>query len=266
LGRNTDAVLRYSERERPSLSTGLVRWIIELIRNDGLRPGDRLPSVRALAERFLVTTPTVRQALGRLQTSGVVEIRHGSGVYVRSRQERVVLTNPSHNEIEPRTLLELLDARLLIEPRLAERTARDADVDEIAELQQLLDKAEEYLGGDNDEMLNRTNMQFHLAIANFSENSILAQVVESLIELYSFEQLAIISFYNDRPRDHQEHLDILAAIRDGDAGRVRELMHRHISGVRSTVETRLAEHGARDGWRGYTTEDATFGIQGRGRE
>jgi GntR family transcriptional regulator, transcriptional repressor for pyruvate dehydrogenase complex len=266
LGRNTDAVLRYSERERPSLSTDLVRWIIELIRNDDLRPGDRLPSVRALAERFLVTTPTIRQALGRLQTSGVVEIRHGSGVYVRSRQERVVLTNPSHNEIEPRTLLELLDARLLIEPRLAEMTARDVEVDEIAELQQILDKAEEYLGGERDEILNRANMGFHRAIANFSGNAILAQVVESLIELYSFEQLAIISFYNNRHRDHQEHLDILSGIRNGDAGRVRELMHRHISGVRSTVKARLAEHGVREGWRSYRSEDAMSGIQGRGRE
>jgi GntR family transcriptional repressor for pyruvate dehydrogenase complex len=264
LGADTDAVLKYSDH--PNLSTYLVRQIVELIRDDDLRPGDRLPSMRSLAARFSVTPPTIRQALGRLQASGVVEVRHGSGVYVRSRQERVVLTNPSHNEIEPRTLLELLDARLLIEPRLAEMTARDADVDEIAELQQLLDKAEGYLGGNNDEMLNRTNMRFHLAIANFSENSILAQVVESLIELYSFEQLAIISFYDDRPRDHQEHLDILAAIRDGDAGLVRELMYRHISGVRSTVETRLAEHGVRGGWQGYTAEDDTSGVQGRGRE
>ncbi len=264
MGADTDSVLKYSDH--PSLSTYLVRQIAGLIRDDDMRPGDRLPSMRSLAARFSVTPPTVRQALGRLQASGVVEIRHGSGVYVRSRQERVVLANPSPDEIEPRTLLELLDARLLIEPRLAEMTARNADGDEIAELQRLLDKAEEYLGGGNDEMLNRTNMGFHRAIANFSGNSILAQVVESLIELYSFEQLAIISFYNDRLGDHREHQDILAGIRDGDAGRVRELMHRHISGVRATVEAQLAEHGVRDGWRGYTAEDATPGVQGRGRE
>jgi GntR family transcriptional regulator, transcriptional repressor for pyruvate dehydrogenase complex len=248
LSDNTDAVLRYSVR--PNLSTDLVRRIIELIRNDDLRPGDRLPSVRSLAERFLVTPPTVRQALGRLQTSGVVEIRHGSGVYVRSSRERVVLTNPHHNEIEPRTMLELLDARLLIEPHLAEMAARNANEVEIAELERLLGKAEECLDGNNDEMLNRANMGFHRAIANFSENTILAQVVQSLIELYSFEQLTIISFYNDRLGDHQEHLEILAAILNKDGERVRGLMHRHILGVRSTVEARMAELGLRDGWRG----------------
>jgi GntR family transcriptional regulator, transcriptional repressor for pyruvate dehydrogenase complex len=264
LGADTDAVLKYSDH--PNFSTYLVKQIAGLIREENLSPGDRLPSMRSLAARYSVTPPTVRQALGRLQANGVVEIQHRSGVYVRSRRKRVLLTNPSHNETQPRTLLELLDARLLIEPRLADMTARNTDGHEIAELQQILDKAEEYLGGHNDEMLNRTNMGFHRAIANFSGNAILAQVVESLIELYSFEQLAIISFYNDRLGDHQEHLDILAGIRNGDAGRARELMHRHISGVRSTVESRLAEHDLRDGWRGYTAEDAASGVQGRGRE
>jgi len=256
--------MRYSER--PNLSADLGSRIIELIRDDDLRPGDRLPSMRSLAERFLVAPPTVRQALGRLQTSGVVEIRHGAGVYVRSSRERVVLANPHHDEIEPRTMLELLDARLLIEPYLAEMAAKNANEVEIVELERLLGKAEEYLGGNNDEMLNRTNMSFHRAIANFAGNAILAQVVESLIELYSFEQLAIISFYNDRRGDHQEHLNILSGIRERNAGRVRELMHGHISGVRSTVEARLAEHGGRDGWRGHRAEDAASGVQGRGRE
>lgn len=261
---DTESVLGYSDHI--NLSTYLIGQIVELIRDDDLRPGERLPSMRSLAARYSVTPPTIRQALGRLQASGVVEIRHGSGVYVRSRQERVVLTNPGHKEIEPRTLLDLLDARLLIEPQLAEMAARNADEVEVAELQQLLGKAEEYLGGDNDEMLNRTNMGFHRTIANLSGNSILAQVVESLIELYSFEQLTIISFYNDRPRDHQEHLDILASIRERDTERVRELMHRHISSVRSTVEARLAELGLSDGWRGYAAVDATSDIQGKERQ
>ncbi|MDQ3864173.1 MAG: FCD domain-containing protein [Actinomycetota bacterium] len=79
-------------------------------------------------------------------------------MYVRSRQERVVLTNRSHDEIEPRTLLELLDARGLIEPRLAEMTARNADEDEIAELQRLLKKAEEYLGGSRHAPINSTSV------------------------------------------------------------------------------------------------------------
>ncbi len=224
---------------RAGLSGYLSQQILELIRNEGLQRGDRLPSVRALAERFSVATPTLREALRRLQANGVLEIRHGSGVYVRNTRERAVIANLGHGYVNRGTILDLLDARLLIEPRLAELTVRRADEAKVAELERLLGEAERRLDGAA-EMLHRANMSFHRAIAEFSGNSILAQIIESLIELYSFEQLAIMSFYDDRLRDHGEHLEILAAIRDGDAERARGLMHRHISGVRSTVEVRMA--------------------------
>jgi GntR family transcriptional regulator, transcriptional repressor for pyruvate dehydrogenase complex len=225
---------------RAGLSEYLTQRILQLIRDEGLQRGDRLPSVKSLAESFSVATPTVREALRRLQANGVVEIRHGSGVYLRNGRERILLANPNRGEIEGQTIQHLLDARLLIEPRLAELTAQFADEAKISELQQCLDEAEGYLMGNDDEKLHRANMSFHQTIANFSENSILAQVIESLIELYSFEQLAIISFYNDRPRDHEEHLEVLAAIRDKDAKVARELMHRHILDVKSVVETKFA--------------------------
>lgn len=225
---------------RAGLSGYLSQQILELIRNEGLQRGDRLPSVRALAERFSVATPTLREALRRLQANGVLEIRHGSGVYVRDTRERAVIANPGHGYVNlGTTILDLLDARLLIEPRLAELTVRRADEAKVAELERLLGEAERRLDGAA-EMLHRANMSFHRAIAEFSGSSILAQRIESLIELYSFEQLAIMSFYDVRLRDHGEHLEILAAIRDGDAERARGLMHRHISGVRSTVEVRMA--------------------------
>jgi GntR family transcriptional repressor for pyruvate dehydrogenase complex len=196
--------------------------------------------MKALAERFSVATPTMREALRRLQANGVVEIRHGSGVYVRNTQERMLLANPSRREVEASTVLHLLDARLLIEPSLTEMTARDADDADVTVLERILEEAEQYLVG-NDVMLYRMNMGFHKAIADSSGNPVLAQIVESLIELYSYEQLAIISFYNDRPQDHEEHLGIFAAIRDRDAKRARDLMSRHIAGVREAVGARLSE-------------------------
>lgn len=236
LNRNQISVLR------AGLSGYLSQQILELIRNEGLQRGDRLPSVRALAEHFSVATPTLREALRGLQANGVLEMRHGSGVYVRDPRERAVIANPSHRSVNPAAILDLLDARLLIEPRLAELTARHADAAKVAELERLLGEAERRLDSAA-EMLHSANMSFHRAIAEFSGNSILAQTIESLIELYSFEQLAIMSFYDDRFRDHGEHLEILAAIRYGDAERARVLMHQHISGVRSIVEVRMAQLG-----------------------
>lgn len=227
--------------DRPDLSTHLGRQILDLIRKEGLRPGDRLPSVRSLAERFSVASPTMRNALGRLQANGVVEIRHGSGVYVRNGRERVVVANLNHGEIDPDTVLHLLDARLLIEPYLTESTARKAGEAEIAELERVLEEASRWLDGSDDEALHRASWNFHRAVARFSSNPILAQTIESLLELYSFEQLMLISFYDDRPRDHREHVEIFEAIRSGDAKGAHERMHRHLSDVMAIVESRQAE-------------------------
>jgi GntR family transcriptional regulator, transcriptional repressor for pyruvate dehydrogenase complex len=227
-------------RLRAGLSGYLSQRILKLIRDEELRPGDRLPSVKALAERFSVATPTLREALRRLQASGVIEIRHGSGLYVRNDQERIVFANPGLGEIDPDVLLNLLEARALIEPRLAELTARNATAETVAELEQKLKNAERHLGT-NDKLLHEANMGFHRLIAGFSGNTILAQVIESLIELYLSEQLLILELYKDRPRDHQEHWAIFEAISKGDARRARELMRQHIWDVRAVVQARLQE-------------------------
>lgn len=55
---------------RPSLADALTERMLELIRSDGLRPGDRLPSARELSQRFAVTTPTLREALRRWRRPG----------------------------------------------------------------------------------------------------------------------------------------------------------------------------------------------------
>jgi GntR family transcriptional repressor for pyruvate dehydrogenase complex len=89
-------------------------------------------------------------------------------------------------------------------------------------------------------------MSFHATVAKFAGNFVLAQIIESLIELYSFEQLAIMSFYDDRLGDHSEHRAILAAIRAKDAGRARELMRQHLQGVKAVVERKLGETSTRD--------------------
>ncbi len=61
-----------------------------------LRPGDRLPAEAALVERFRVSLPTVRQALGVLQAEGLVDKSHGRGNFVRAPRKKVVRSNERH--------------------------------------------------------------------------------------------------------------------------------------------------------------------------
>jgi GntR family transcriptional repressor for pyruvate dehydrogenase complex len=224
------------ELVRPSLSDALIARVVELIRGQGLGPGDRLPSARELAQRFGVATPTIREALRQLQATGAIDIRHGSGMYVNAALERVVIANPNLPALDGEQLVQLLDARLLIEPHLAGLAARGRG--DTGRLRDSLDAAERHLHGD-DAKLHEANMAFHRAVALASGHRILREVLDSLLSVHAGEQREILHLFDDRSRDHVEHRAVLTAIEAGQEDEARELMRRHLEDVATVVEQRL---------------------------
>ncbi|GAA4213923.1 FadR/GntR family transcriptional regulator [Actinocatenispora rupis] len=227
------------ELGRTTVTDALVQRVLRLVHDDGLAAGDRLPSARALAERFAVAVPTVREALARLQATGAVQIHHGSGIYVGSTIEDVFLPNPYQSPVEGQRLVELLEARALIEPDLARRAARRRDTDSVRTLRRLLAEAGQHLEHDDD-TLHRLNMRFHCGVAAASGNRVLAGVIEALASVNSVGQQEILRIFDDRARDHEEHREILAAIEAGRPGAAGTLMQRHLDHVRRVVADRLA--------------------------
>jgi GntR family transcriptional regulator, transcriptional repressor for pyruvate dehydrogenase complex len=224
-----------------SLSEHLTEQILGLIRKDNLEPGNRLPSVKELAEKFAVAAPTLREALRRLEAMGVVEIRHGSGIYVCQSMERLMLSNPYYGTLDKQTITDLMAARLLIEPELAELAAHRADNASLSELEQLLSNAEQHLSGseDDDVALGKINMAFHRGIAAASGNTVLSHVIMSLTELHIKEQMVVLSLYNNRKRDHEQHKGILRAIKGRKPRKARDLMAQHLQDVRAVIEAKL---------------------------
>ena len=231
--------MSHSEVVRPSLSDVLTERMLELIRAGGLRPGDRLPSTRDLSQRFAVTPPTLREVLRRLEATGAVEMRHGSGLYVGANIERIVLPNPNMREMHGGQLLELLDARIVIEPPLAALAAQRAGEEDLARLRTVLGQAARHLLGEDAE-LHDANMTFHRATVKAANNSVLDEVVDSLLSVHGSEQREILRIFDDRRRDYNEHLAILEAIEARDAAAAEELMRAHLVDVKSVIELRLA--------------------------
>jgi GntR family transcriptional repressor for pyruvate dehydrogenase complex len=225
-------------RPRPNAADELTFELIDLLKEQALEPGDRLPSVTALANRFAVTPPTIREALRRLQALGFLGFRHGSGVYLREPLERVIVSNPYSGQLERDVILDLIDARLLIEPHLARLAVARGGKADIAELERILDRADQALHG-QDDLLSDLNLGFHRAIARLSGNSVLSQTMDSLLDLYAAEQLVILKVYDDRERDAREHRAVFEAIRDGRPDLAAERMRKHLTEVRAVVEERL---------------------------
>lgn len=213
-----------------SLSERLADGIIEIIRSERLTPGDALSSSRELAKRFAVTTPTIREALRRLEATGIVEIRHGSGTYVASGLDRRVLANPHQRAADRESVLELVEARLVLEPPIAAAAARRRDPDGLRALGAALDNALQPPVDDT-----RPALHFHVALAATSGNDLLRETVEALLDVRARDQLAIRVRYDDRQQDHAEHAAILAAVSAGDPAAAERITTEHLTAIREAV-------------------------------
>lgn len=227
--------LSASPLRRAPLPNDLADRIKLLIQRDGYGPGDRLPSIAALARDFEVGAPTVREALKRLEMAGTVTIRHGSGVYVGHDDDSFVMTNPVFSGVPTRkVLLDLIEARAAIEVPGAGLAALNATEAQLAEMARLLDHAADNL--DNDDVLNRTNMAFHRAIAVASGNVVSRQLLDVLGNLFTHEQRAILDIQNQRATDHEQHVGIHRALVARDDVGARARMHEHLEKVRADLE------------------------------
>lgn len=217
-------------RGEPALSERLADDIVGIIRDERLVPGDTLASSRELARRLSVTTPTVREALRRLEATGAVELRHGSGTYVGPGIGRRLLANPHGVVVTRDAVRELVEARLVLEPSIAEAAARARDPEGLAQMETALGNALVPQVGDA-----RPAVHFHVALAATSGNVMLRESVESLLEVRVQEQVAVRHRYDDRERDHAEHQRILSAVRDGDAAAARAVTAEHLGSILAVV-------------------------------
>lgn len=219
---------------KTSLADDLTERLLQLIRTGKYQPGDRLPAIMQMAKSFGVSHPTLREALRKLEVTGVVEIRHGSGVYVKRGHEMLLVTNPSFGGgVSKKLLLDLIEARIPIETRAIVLAAEHATEEHLARIAQRLEEAAEHY--DDAVKLNMANMAFHGEIAAASGNTVLAQLQEVLARLFQQEQRVILDIYSSRERDHKEHEGLLEAIRLHDPELAKARMLAHLGGVRDAI-------------------------------
>jgi GntR family transcriptional repressor for pyruvate dehydrogenase complex len=219
---------------KQSLSDRLARQIRASIQSGDYRRGDRLPPIMEMAKRFAVGQPTIREALKKLEAMGVVEIRHGSGVYVTRSEEFLLLASPDYaGTVTKKLLLDLIRARMPIEQQSVADAVKNATPERLLDMRRLLTTAGQSLG--NPETLNSVNMGFHHQIALASGNTVTAQLLTVLHELFAEEQRLILDIFGSREKDHLEHLAILEAVELRDEALAVGRMRTHLEGVQAAI-------------------------------
>ena len=204
--------------------------IRELIRDENMRAGQRLPAERELATRLNVSRASLREGLIALELGGFVEVHGGSGVYVSAQatgQDEVAEVGPGPFEV--------LAARRLIESEiaaLAAKMATDMQIDAI--MTAVLEMERQHEDRASNELADRN---FHMALARATGNSALVGATEylwnqrgtlwhKLKEHFRTEELRLQTL--------TDHRKILEAIAAHDAAGARQAMRAHLDRVTRT--------------------------------
>jgi len=224
----------FAPLERQSLADRLARQIRGSIQSGDFRRGDRLPPIMEMARRFGVGHPTIREALKKLEAMGVVDIRHGSGVFVSRSEEVLVLASPDYSgTLTKKLLVDLIRARTPLELQSVSEAVHNATEEHLNEMRRLLTTARENL--EDDDRLNMANMGFHQQIARGSGNIVLAQLLSVLQDIFKEEQRMILGIGASREGDHAKHLEILEAVEQRDEELAVARMRAHLKGVEELI-------------------------------
>jgi GntR family transcriptional repressor for pyruvate dehydrogenase complex len=228
------SVIEVEPIRREGASNIVVDRLLGLVKAGRLVPGDRLPSERQLAEMFGVSRPTVREALRGLSVLGVVEIRHGGGVFV-SRLSAADLLQPLtfFLSLEDVTVEKLYHARRVIEGEIAALAASHASNEDVAILEALIEEQKRALA--NAPRYRDVDTEFHRKLAELADNPFLARAAQSLNILgLQFRKIA-----SETPKvlsaSVRDHLRIVDAVRASDADAARRAMADHMDCVLRTT-------------------------------
>jgi len=201
------------------------------------RPGDRLPTSRQLAAEFGLSMTAVREALRILENRGIVSIEHGRGLFIRNDPD--LLEDPAGKirEMEDSPLLELLEARLVLEPDLAAFCAERASPAQVRHIRQLAEQMEEQVRAGKSHY--DTDLQFHLAIAEGANNALLMQMLSAIADLSAKGYRETDKLPNSRPKAASYHRLIAIAIEEGEPEQARSHMEAHIRDAIMAFKKRL---------------------------
>jgi GntR family transcriptional repressor for pyruvate dehydrogenase complex len=209
-----------------------------LILDGAFLPGDKLPPERELAERFGVSRSAVREAIRALELKGFVEPRPGEGTLVRTPSLDSLL-NPLASLLgQKRELVhELLEVRMMIEPPLAARAARNAGPEDIARLDEILNRQKERVA--RHELAIEEDSEFHYTIARAAKNSVILKVLDMMMDILRESREQSLQVEGRRERSLAGHRRIFNAIKRRDPQAAEGAMRQHLTEIEAILLNKL---------------------------
>lgn len=221
---------------RPSIGEQIGEKLKEYLLAGRWKPGEKMPTDNDLAESFGVSRLTIREALLRLTSIGLLESHYGGGTYVRKITPGLNMkTLVPVAYLDTKSILDVIEFRLVVEVRTAGLAARRATPEDIANLEAT------WIGMDqnkhNPTGFAEEDLAFHLELAKITDNSLLVETLNVIRAILSQTMQTAIRHRGTRGLHY--HRLMIDAIKAKDEKLTMDIMEEHLTNVYNTLEHNL---------------------------
>lgn len=225
---------------RIKVSDSIVEHITSLIMSGELKAGDRLPSERELAMSLGVSRTALREAVRTLSLMDLLSVKQGGGTFVTE-----LVPGSFMKPLSPMlamgkmNILELIEARRIIEPKAASLCAGRSSEDDIAEINRIV--GEMKAGLNSMRRFNDLDLMFHMSVARGTHNSVISATLDAIKDAMYEQVQEIQSLPGAQERALLFHSAMAEAITARDCAKAEKLMLRHIEDVEKTAKRYMAK-------------------------
>lgn len=199
--------------KKSSLADEVAQHLQEQISLGTYKPGDKLPIEPALMEEFGVGRSTIREAVRILANSGVLRVQQGLGTFVEANQG---IAEPFPQRLKRATFEDLDEVRELLEMKIAQKAAANRTDADIAKIEQLHKEKKAAIAVNDLAGTIQADINFHIAIAEASGNSILTDLYKTLSAHMHTHWLQNFKTVDSFRETMQLHKNLLNSIIAGD--------------------------------------------------
>lgn len=202
-------------RKWTSLAEKAYSEIKEMIISGTYEPGDVLRQEALSAAMGISRTP-IRQALERLHLEGLIKYEPGIGASVAEQSVR--------------NIKDSFEARAVLESYAASAAVGAITVETIKQMEKVISDQLEAIELQDASKVYQLDTEFHSLLFKHTRNQQIVDIIESLSDQTAIHRVRMNSNLSRRKKSLQEHMDILAAVKEHDANKVQALMFNHLTG------------------------------------
>jgi len=223
---------------RPSMNDIVQNYVKQYIIDNKLSPGDPLPPETHLAGRLSVGRSSVREAIKALQSLGIVEVRHGEGLFVREYNFDPVLEMFGFGmRFDTSTLSELAQIRFLLESAVIKDAVTKISNEEIRKLEKIMEVWNQRLK--YNKKITDLDEDFHRTLYMILMNQTLIKLLE--VFWIAFENLDDQLIKDNQPAEieFQNHIKLLEAVKLRDPNLAQERLLQHFARLQYRISQGL---------------------------